>query len=99
MYCYKCGKQIDENSRYSSWCGANVAESSQKSLEEEFAYDPRDKGGIGWMVLGFFIPLVGLILFLAWTRSWPNNSKAAGLGALLGVVVWFFIPVVLFPVF
>lgn len=51
------------------------------------------------MVLGFFIPLVGLILFLAWTRSWPNNSKAAGLGALLGVVVWFFIPVVLFPVF
>ena len=27
---------------------------------------PEDKGSFGWAVLGFFIPLVGLILYFVW---------------------------------
>ena len=40
----------------------------------------------GWGVLGFFIPLVGLILFLVWMKDKKRASKAAGIGALIGFI-------------
>jgi hypothetical protein len=60
------------------------------------AYQPvpvNDSGSIGWGVLGFFIPLVGLILFLVWKDTKPKSAKAAGIGALIsvGVGVLFYI--------
>jgi len=41
----------------------------------------------GWGVLGFFFPLVGLILFLVWMKDKKKASKAAGIGALIGFLV------------
>ena len=43
-----------------------------------------DSGNIGWGVLGFFFPIVGLILFLVWRTTKPNCAKVAGIGALIG---------------
>lgn len=47
---------------------------------------PTDSGSFGWAVLGFFFPLVGLILFLVWKDSMPLSAKKAGIGALVGVI-------------
>ncbi|MBR2547398.1 MAG: hypothetical protein IKF07_04325 [Eubacterium sp.] len=41
----------------------------------------------GWAVLGFFIPIVGLILFLVWGKTRPEDAKAAGKGALISVII------------
>lgn len=51
------------------------------------AYSPQsnDSGSFGWAVLGFFIPLVGLILWLVWKDTKPKSAKMAGIGALVGV--------------
>lgn len=46
-----------------------------------------DKGGFLWGLLGCCIPLVGLILFLVWKGDKPKTAKAAGIGAIVGVVV------------
>lgn len=46
-----------------------------------------DSGSLGWAVLGFFIPLVGLILFLVWKDTKPLSAKKAGIGALVSVIV------------
>lgn len=46
-----------------------------------------DNGGFLWGLLGFCIPLVGLILFLVWKDTKPKSSKAAGIGALVSVIV------------
>ena len=46
-----------------------------------------DSGSIGWAILGFFIPLVGLILFLVWKNTKPKCAKMAGIGALVGVCI------------
>lgn len=43
------------------------------------------KDSIGWGVLGFFIPLVGLILFIIWKNDRPSDARYAGFGALLCV--------------
>lgn len=47
-----------------------------------------DKGGFGWGFLGCWIPLVGLILFLVWKDNKPKSAKAAGIGAIVGVVIY-----------
>lgn len=41
----------------------------------------------GWGVLGFFVPLVGLILYFSWKKDRPKTAKAAGIGALVSVVL------------
>lgn len=47
----------------------------------------QDSGSIGWGVLGFFFPLVGLILFLVWRTKKPKCAKVAGIGAIIGFVL------------
>ena len=47
-----------------------------------------DKGGFLWGLLGCYIPIVGLILFLVWKDTKPKTAKAAGIGALVCVVVY-----------
>ncbi|GHU07260.1 hypothetical protein FACS189431_1510 [Alphaproteobacteria bacterium] len=52
-----------------------------------------DSSAIGYGFLGFFVPVVGLILFLTWKDQYPARSKAAGVGALASLIagVVFFI--------
>lgn len=50
------------------------------------AINKKDAGNFGWAVLGFFIPIVGLILFLVWRKDMPRNANSAGIGALVSVV-------------
>ena len=45
---------------------------------------PEDASSIGFAVLSFFFPLVGLILWLVWNDSSPKKAKSCGLGALVG---------------
>ena len=42
-----------------------------------------DDGGVGWLVLGLFIPIVGLILYLVWKDTKPLSAQQAGKGAVL----------------
>ena len=46
-----------------------------------------DSSSLGWAVLGFFIPLVGLILYLVWKDELPLRAKSVGKGALVSVIV------------
>lgn len=77
MYCKNCAKEIDDKAAVCPHCG--VAQMPQVV----------DNGGFGWGLLGCCIPLVGLILFLVWKDSKPRTSKAAGLGALISVILVF----------
>ncbi|MBS5283745.1 MAG: hypothetical protein KHY46_07745 [Clostridiales bacterium] len=59
---------------------------------------PKDNGGFLWGLLGCCIPIVGLVLFLVWKDQKPKTAKAAGIGALVSVIlsvlcyiVWFVI--------
>ena len=60
--------------------------------QEPYGRNPRrqqpvsQKRGIGWGILSFFIPLVGLILALCWMRRKPRAAKSCGIGALAGMV-------------
>ena len=53
-------------------------------------------GNAGWAVLGFFLPLVGLILWLIWKDDREGDGKMAGKGALIGAIVYIIVIVIMF---
>ena len=61
-------------------------------------YNVVDNGGFGWGLLGFCIPIVGLILFLVWKGDKPKTAKAAGMGALISVIIGVVLYVLMFVV-
>ena len=48
---------------------------------------PVDSGSIGWAILGFIIPLAGVILFLVWRTTKPQTAKMAAIGAAAGFLL------------
>ena len=76
-FCKNCGAQIDDQAVVCTSCG--VAQNTAPAVV--------DKGGFGWGVLGCCIPIVGLILFLVWKDTKPKTAKAAGIGALVSVIL------------
>lgn len=49
--------------------------------------NPNDKPSAGLNFVAFFVPLVGLILYILWKDETPVKAKAIGKWALIGVVV------------
>ena len=87
-YCKNCGTQIDDQAVTCPHCGA----SQTSSPAPQTTPDVVDNGGFGWGLLGCCIPIVGLILFLVWKDQKPKTAKAAGIGALVSVillVIWY----------
>lgn len=48
--------------------------------------NPNDASSFGYAALGFFIPIVGLVLYLIWKDQMPLRAKSAGKGALVSVI-------------
>lgn len=48
-----------------------------------------DSGSIGWAILGFLIPIVGIVLWLVWKNTKPNCAQKAIIGAVVGFVLNF----------
>lgn len=90
MYCKKCGEKIDGN--YCSNCGYNNNEENNNNVQVQ------ESGAIGWGILGFLIPIVGLILFIVWRQTKPKSSKAAGIGALISVILSIILTIIMFAV-
>ena len=87
MYCRYCGKQIEEDARFCPYCGSAQQEERQAPPPQQRYVDPNDAPSGGFAVLGFFFPLVGLILFLVWQDTMPRRAKSCGKGALTSVIV------------
>ena len=87
MYCRYCGKQIEEDARFCPYCGSALQEERQAPPPQQRYVDPNDAPSGGFAVLGFFFPVVGLILFLVWQDTMPQRAKSCGKGALTAVIV------------
>lgn len=81
-YCSKCGKEIMDEALICPGCGC-----AQENIVQGNIQNKENSNNIGWSFLGFFIPIVGVILYLVWIGTSPKKAKAAGLGALIGFVL------------
>ncbi len=78
MYCSNCGKEVNDQAVVCIHCGCAI-ENKKTSLASQ-----EDAPNTGFAVLGFFIPLAGLILYLVYKDTAPQKAKSAGKGALIG---------------
>lgn len=46
-----------------------------------------DTGSIGWGILGFIIPIVGIVLFFVWNNTKPKSARMAILGAAISIAL------------
>ena len=78
-FCYKCGKELVDEAVVCIACGT-----AQRTPSKVAASD--DSKSFGWAFLGFWVPIVGLILYLIWQDNYPLRAKSAGKGALIGFI-------------
>lgn len=88
MYCKNCGRSVDDTSSYCNNCGARIDNKPNADVSE-------DNSNLGFAILGFFIPIVGLILFLIYEEKKPKRAKSAGKGALIGFITKIVLTIIL----
>lgn len=84
MYCRHCGKEIPEDKTICPYC----AHSTGAPPKPAFNYNPSDGSSFWWALLGFLIPVVGLVLYLVWRDEYPLRASSAGKGALVCVILY-----------
>ena len=95
MYCKYCGRIIDDDSKYCVNCGNNMKNDNSGTVSD-------DAPSKGFAILGFFVPIIGLILYLIYERKQPQRAKSAGKGALIGFItkiVVYIVIVILYIIF
>ncbi len=86
-YCSKCGQQIEDEAVVCIHCGRAV---EGATMPVPNAFQPQraeDGASVWWALLGFFVPLAGLILYLIWQKDYPQKARSCGKGALVAVIV------------
>ena len=86
MRCRNCGKNIDDLATYCISCGAKV---NNNDTETD------DCSSLGFAILGFLIPIVGLILFLIYEGKNPKRARSAIKGALIGFITRIVLSIIL----
>ncbi|MBQ7295368.1 MAG: zinc ribbon domain-containing protein [Clostridia bacterium] len=81
-YCQNFGNAMLNEETVCSQCGI-----SQVPVAETVTADEDEGSKIGYGILGFFIPVVGLILYILWKKEKPSTAKAVGRGALVSFVL------------
>lgn len=76
-YCSHCGKEVHDDAVVCIHCGCSLTGQPTAAV-------PGDAPNTGFAVLGFFFPIVGLILYLINKEKFPQKAKSAGKGALIG---------------
>ena len=80
MFCRTCGREIHDEALICPYCGCGTGKMKN-------ANRGNDAKSFGWALLGFLIPIIGLILFLLWKEEYPLRAKSVGKGALTSVIV------------
>lgn len=64
---------------------ANRGAKSQNVSATQAQQTDSEGSTVGWGILGFFIPIVGFILWLIWKDEHPARAKSAGIGCLVSI--------------
>ncbi len=85
QFCSKCGTPFAEGAVFCAKCGnARGVQGTTNAMPMQ--NNMADAKSTGYAVLGFFFPVIGLILYLVWKDQFPLRAKSAGTGALIGVI-------------
>lgn len=75
--------------QYSAPYNQNQYQNPNFNMPPQYNNMPEDKRSVGFGILSFFIPLLGLILYLVWKDKFPQKAKGCGIAAIVGAVLHF----------
>lgn len=94
QFCTFCGAPVDGNTQ---------EKTTQESVNNDQAYyqsqgyqssvqtkNP-DSASVGFTILSFFIPIVGIVLYFVWKNQCPNKAKPCLYAALISIVINFIV--------
>ena len=90
MYCYNCGKEIDDKAVVCVQCGCSVTPHRAVA---------NDKPSALLAILCFFIPVLGLILYAIYDGKNPRKAKSVGKAALAGFITSIVLTVLIFVLY
>ncbi len=70
IYCQRCGHELDGHEKYCPSCGKPTEYGFNSATKSS-----GDEGGFGWSLLGFCVPIVGLVLYLVWKDERPVTAR------------------------
>lgn len=104
-YCYRCGAPIDDNANFCQNCGTSQKQQQydQYNQYNQYPQNPQpakpaveDKKSFPIALLGFFIPIAGIILYFVWKDETPLKAKSALKGAIVAIVIAVLLAVLFF---
>lgn len=96
MYCPNCGTKQVEGATICPNCQTVIVQTTMAPVVNPVNNGKNSSSSFGWGVLGFFIPIVGVCLYALWQNERPDDSKAAGIGALIGFVSSILLSILIF---
>ena len=79
MYCFHCAGIIKKLAEICPKCGCRVAPA--------YASSQVDQSSPGLAVLSFFFPLIGIIMFFVWSKTYPLRAKSCLNGSIIGFII------------
>lgn len=87
MYCKYCGYQNNDDNCFCTNCGAAIRETEVPAVKSIDKKRQNKEIKTALWVLGFLLPLIGLIVWIAMMNSDPVKARSAGKGALWGAIL------------
>jgi len=84
MFCSKCGKEITDEAVICTGCGCPVAGKGLSPMDSQ-----EDTPNAGLNILGFLVPIAGLIMFCTMIGKTPIKAKQIGVFSIIGFVINF----------
>lgn len=92
MYCHQCGYEIKEESMFCPNCGTSLkTDQSQyqaNSQPNNYYKKEDDESSLGFAILSFFIPVVGIVLYCVWNKEYPKKAKSCLKGFVSSIVIY-----------
>ncbi len=93
MFCPNCGNQTSGNADVCLYCGSLL---KNNTAMNNYNNGGNDKSNVGLNLISFFVPLIGLILYITLKKDTPIKAKSCGKSALFGFISGIVISIVSF---
>lgn len=100
--CSNCEAELAEGVNFCSNCGTKKIGKSaaqEGSTNDDVPADAvtgQGDGCVGLIILSFFLPIIGLVLYLVWNEQHQHKAKPCGKAALFGFIVGIIISIAAF---
>lgn len=108
--CPNCDADIDNGRTACPFCGSTIGIDDSvndkqykqdtiytKNTQQQFqSRQVNDTGSVGYWLIGFFVPIIGIILYFVWRYEQPNNAKRCLWGAVVSIIVSFVLTILTF---